>query len=275
MASLQEIVRRNITIPTIPSVASRLVACLENPDAGLDEVVAAVQGDPALVAALLRQANSAAFGLARRVATAEEAVRFLGMSTVRAMALATAVQQSYSTVPEEKLAMVWLLSHQTANTAQCLARSLGQPTGLHYTCGMLHAVGMLAMHEGTPQAMADLDAKVELWHLERARAERRAIGFDYADAGAMLLRAWNLPQPLVEGLAWQNEPALDGDLDMMSCVLHLAAWRVRAELADLQSDEVIQSVPHAVAGRVGLDPDLLTGDIPGREPLAPMRPEPA
>ena len=131
------------------------------------------------------------------------------------------------------------------------------------------------MHEGLPQAMAELDASIDPWHLDRHRAERRQVGFDYADTGALLLRTWNLPQPLVEALAWQNEPALEGEPDLLACVLHLAAWRVRAELADLSSDEVARSAPVAVAARLGLEPALLTGDIPGREALQPMRPQPA
>lgn len=256
-------------------VASRLIACLNDPDVDVDEVVAAIEADPGLVAALLKHANSAAFGLARQLATASEAVRFLGMDKVRGMAIAAAVRQSCSTVPEDKVAMVWLLSQHTAQAAACYARVLRQPIGLASTGGMLHAVGMLAMHACMPAAISSLDAVVEPWHLDRCRAERREIGFDYADAGAMLLRAWNLPQALVEALAWQHEPLLDGDFDMLACILHLASWRVRAELADLSRPNVAETAPHAVADRIGLDRALLTGDIPGREALEPMSAETA
>ena len=145
MSSLHDLVRQNLTIPAVPVVAARLIACLDDPQVDLQAVAGTIEDDPALVAVMLKHANSAAFGLPRRLATATEALQFLGVDTVRAMAIATAVQQSCSAVPEDKVAMVWLLSHHTANAATVFARLLGQPSGLYATSGMLHAVGMLAV----------------------------------------------------------------------------------------------------------------------------------
>jgi hypothetical protein len=53
----------------------------------------------------------------------------------------------------------------------------------------------------------------------------------------------------------------------MACLIHLAAWRVRAEDNQLSADEIAAAWPEAVAKMINLDRDDILNNMP---PLAEL-----
>src|SRR5256885_17013670 len=81
-ALIEELERR----PAQPSVAVRTVWVADQPNSSAKDLAAALTADPALTARVLRLANSAYYGLSRRVADVSFAVTGVGFPTVRDMA---------------------------------------------------------------------------------------------------------------------------------------------------------------------------------------------
>src|SRR5256885_16223378 len=73
-------------LPAQPSVAVRTVWVADQPNSSAKDLAAALTADPALTARVLRLANSAYYGLSRRVAEVSFAVTVVGFPTGRAMA---------------------------------------------------------------------------------------------------------------------------------------------------------------------------------------------
>src|SRR5581483_336756 len=73
-------------LPAQPSVAVRTVWVADQPHSSAKDLAAALTADPSLTARVLRLANSAYYGLSRRVADVAFAVTVVGFPTVRAMA---------------------------------------------------------------------------------------------------------------------------------------------------------------------------------------------
>ena len=117
-----------------------------------------------------------------------------------------------------------------ARLARSLAGVVRQYQQAAFTCGLLHAVGELAMHIGMPEACAALDQTVLPLDPRRAQAERRAFGFCYAQVGAGFARKWHFPQAMADALEHQYAPFQNEVYEPLAGVIHLAAWRAPGNL---------------------------------------------
>ncbi|NJL18530.1 MAG: HDOD domain-containing protein [Nitrospira sp.] len=87
-------------IPRPPVTVQALERVLADPDAGVIAVAAVINRDAALTARLLRVVNSSFFGVGRQVTRVDAAVNFLGVSLVRAIALADGATRSFKVSPD-------------------------------------------------------------------------------------------------------------------------------------------------------------------------------
>jgi HD-like signal output (HDOD) protein len=80
-----------------------------------------------------------------------------------------------------------------------------------YTIGILHAIGRVLINRVIEEHGFTIywrgHEPIEDW-------ERDSVGFDYADAGAMLLEHWRFPQPTCDVVCWQLQP--DKTVEQMS-----------------------------------------------------------
>lgn len=79
-------------LPVIPGIVADALRILEDPSSSAEEIGEVVQRDQALAARSLRVANSAAFGMPRRVGTIREAIVMIGVRRMRGMVSAMAAR---------------------------------------------------------------------------------------------------------------------------------------------------------------------------------------
>lgn len=258
--TLDELLSLPEALPAAPAVAGRLIQTLDDPDADLDSLADLIETDPVLTVKIIRQANSAFFGLLRPVKHPREAIAMLGLVKVRAMALAALLQDGFSGTPGLDLELFWRYSLTTANLARYVAAPLGVDDSAVYTVGLIHAIGELVMHVGMPEAMAEVNSKLPPFDLRRAKGEQVMLGFHYAQVGAALANKWRFPKRMVVGLENHLAPFDGSRIEPIAAVVHLAAWRARVEYSDMHISDRISSYPDAVGVALGVDPDAILGD---------------
>ena len=251
-----------MALPSAPRVVALLQTELLASEPDLRKLCQLVGTDPALAADVLRVANAPGMALPAPVATVSEALAVLGLDQVRSVVSCVTVGSSTTALPGVNLQHFWRYSLGTARVARSLAVGLKLNQGLGYTAGLLHALGELAMHHGMPQAMAALDSTVPPLDRARVEAERRTLGYTYAEVSAGLARRWGLPQPLVDALAAQNVPFEGDAFEPLAGVVHLAAWRARAREAGLTERQLAVSFPDVVGVTLGLDIDMVLQQTP-------------
>ena len=74
-------------LPVIPALYSEIMALLRREDTTVEHLAKVVQRDPGMTANILKLVNSAYFGLRQQISNPEEAVAFLGVETLKSMAL--------------------------------------------------------------------------------------------------------------------------------------------------------------------------------------------
>jgi len=251
-----------MALPSAPRVVALLQTELLASEPDLRKVCQLVSTDPALAADVLRVANAPGMALPDPVGTVSEALAVLGLDQVRSVVSCATVGSSTTALPGVNLQHFWRYSLGTARVARSLAVGLKLNQGLGYTAGLLHALGELAMHHGMPQAMVALDSTVPPLDRARVEAERRTLGYTYAEVSAGLARRWGLPQPLVDALAAQNVPFEGDAFEPLAGVVHLAAWRARAREAGLTERQLAVSFPDVVGVTLGLDIDMVLQQTP-------------
>ena len=80
-------------LPTLPSVATRLLSISSAEDVNLDEIIHLIESDPAMSTTILKMCRTADKGLGDRITTVRRAVIMLGLETVQVAALSVHVYQ--------------------------------------------------------------------------------------------------------------------------------------------------------------------------------------
>ena len=111
---------KSVALPVMPVVGLALIATLDNDDTPVSRIRALISQDPTLTAKLLALANSAAFGLPRKVATLDNALSLVGLSKLRALALSACLHNAFSMPEGIDGARFWRYSMDCAGYAQWL-----------------------------------------------------------------------------------------------------------------------------------------------------------
>jgi putative nucleotidyltransferase with HDIG domain len=236
----------------------RLSALVNDPDADAGEFEAVVQPDMALTANLLRMANSAYFGLSRRIATAREAITLLGIRRVFELGAMAAVD---AVVPETlpgygiDAGVFWSHSVAVAVVAERLAkeRKLAMPA-LTFTAGLLHDVGKLVISNFLADRLEALRSELQSGVSSLIECERNLLGADHAQIGAELATVWNLPEEVVRVVAFHHLPGIaSGEHgDVLVDLVHAADCLAHSMGFGADVGEMHRNVDDVAIARLGL-----------------------
>jgi putative nucleotidyltransferase with HDIG domain len=103
---------------------------------------------------------------------------------------------------------LWVHSLAVAYAAETLAaRTLGVDRDFVSTLGLLHDIGKLAINSYFPASAEQIRTRsTDLPDESFLDRERRILGADHAEIGAMLALHWKLPHDLVEAIRWHHAP---------------------------------------------------------------------
>jgi len=259
---LKALLERQFELPSIPKVVALLLVELDRPETDLKKINQLIASDPALTTRLLQLANTPFVKLCGKISSVSEALALLNLEQVRAMAQQAAAHASLKAVPGINLQQFWDYSFNVARVSRSLAGVVRQNQQAAFTCGLIHAVGELAMHLAMPEEIAALNEDVKPLDLRRAKAERRHFGYCYATVGAGYARMWQFPQPLIDALEYQYAPFENNVYEPLAGVIHLAAWRARGKEAGLTDRGLAVTFPGEVGVALGLDIDMVLQQDP-------------
>ena len=217
VCSLQEIlntpeIRRVVgtvgELPSLSSTYSCLMQTVKDPNASINQVADIVEKDIAMSAKVLQLANSAFFGLSQRVTNVMNATQYLGMVTIKNLALvseAFRVFEPDSRIPQSVYESMQRHAHQTAVIVGLLPIDRGL-RDVTVVAALLHDIGRLFL----ASAMPDEFCSTLLLARERGcrpfEAEEELLGTSHAEIGAYLLGLWGIPNLAVEAIAHHHHP---------------------------------------------------------------------
>ncbi len=209
---------------SLPSVFYQISEAVEDPETSFAEIGQIISKDAALSARLLRIVNSSYFGFSSKVETITHAVTIVGMVQLRDLALATAIINSFKGLPKNAVNMesFWHHSISAGLAARALAVFVNESNPERfYLIGLLHDLGRLVLYLGAAQEM---DQVLQIYQKGGLLydAERKVLGWDHAEVGGALLKKWNLPHRLEEGVRYHHMPSKAPDYPLEAAIAHVA-----------------------------------------------------
>lgn len=253
---------KSVALPVMPEVGLALINTLDQPRTSLDKIQSLIARDPALSAKLLALANSAAFGLARKVDSLDHAVKLVGLSRIRAMALSACLHNAFSLPEGIDSAEFWRHSTDCAGYAQWLASGVDARHDIDshsaWLLGLMLRLGELIILNAHPDAAAMIEqqpcAPGERWKREHA-----AAGFDEGEVMAELARRWNFPSAFVQALLLASAPMTVMPITPLAGVVHLGS--LLADLPEADAD-AIETLPVPVMGALALKYGWMKSSFP-------------
>jgi two-component system, cell cycle response regulator len=210
-------------LPTLPTVAARLLELVRDPESTISHVVQVIKTDPAISAKLIKSANSSYFGLRSEVKGVDRAVSVLGTTVSTSLALSFVL--SDDSMKGGPLAIhyrrYWRQSVAMAAAAEYLSTLLSdQDASEYFLTGLLLGMGRLAILKALPREYLPVLEQAETAAEPLVDVEQTTLGFDHVSIGARLLEHWNLPKGLIRAVQWQRHrvehfETLRGDGDFL------------------------------------------------------------
>lgn len=251
-----------VALPVMPEVGLALIATLDDEDAPALKIQRLIAQDPVLTAKLLTLANSAAFGLSRKVASLDAAMSMVGLSKIRTLALSACLHNAFSVPEGIDTATFWRYSMDCAGYAQWLCGGLPRDLEVDrqkaWLAGLMLRLGELIIGQAFSAAMEAIEAKPSQPG-ERWKREKSLAGFDEGEVTAALARRWNFPSDVVRGLLFASDPMVEQPMTPLAGVLHLAG-----RLADVPDADAaaIDNLPVPAMAALRLKYDWLKSDFP-------------
>jgi len=189
-----------------PAVLAKVAELAKNPETDLETMSALIRNEGALAADLIRISNSPFYAPETLHSNVATAVNHIGLrEVIRVVNLSLARQLfardlgSYGVSARD----YWSASIAAALVMEAVAKATGLDPDDAYTIGILHAVGRVLINRVIEEQgftiYWDGVQRIQDW-------EREAVGFDHAEAGAMLLERWRFPAQTCDIIRWQLDP---------------------------------------------------------------------
>ena len=247
-SEIQDLIDNATDLVSLPEVALRVNEIANDPESTADDMGKVISQDPALVARMLKIANSAFYGVSTEVETITRAIAILGTNKIRDLVISTAASDAFDGIPNNLITMqdFWHHSLYCGLLAQILANKSKKINAESvFIAGLLHDIGQLLMFNKMPEKAheAILLLMEGTEELETDEAERHVFGFDHTEVGAELIKSWNLAPVLQECVAFHHTPEKAKDFPAEVALINIAnAVAVMADFDSMSPDDEIPKI---------------------------------
>jgi len=208
-------------LPLVPSAVIKLLELTNDDNTGLEDLSRLIETEPALAVKILRNVNSAAYGLSDKVLSINRAVTLLGFSAVRQFALDLLFYDNLinssginnNTIKNkaaQKFDTLFFWQHClfVAMLSKKIANALRHPNpDLVYTAGLIHDIGKVVLESYGRMTYSDFISTLNNSENANIENERNFFGLTHTEIGHVFCQEWQLPEPITAVIACHhNQP---------------------------------------------------------------------
>ncbi len=254
-------------MPAFPKSVHQVLKLASDINCSQKELVDVIKKDPVFTLKILRLVNSAYFGLSREITSINHASVYLGLNTLKNVALGLAAIGAIpkSNVAGLEMGSFWLHSLAVAAATRLLGSMLGvsrDEAADYFAAGLLHDIGKIVFALYMPDEFQQACEKARESKLPLQDVETEIIGANHAEIGALLAEKWNLPPELSEAI--ENHHLVESgerSSQLVDCVF--AANQISKKLAfGSAANYHIDPLPDSVKDRFSQDLEGLIKELP-------------
>lgn len=253
-------------LPTLPSIAAQVFKIASNPNSSAADLTKVIVNDPPLTSKILKVVNSAFYGFPQKIGTVKQAVVVLGIDEIMDLAFGVAASKVFEVTRLEGLfdpKAVWHHSMCTGLIAQNLCQRVPEYQKKKlggFTAGLLHDFGKIFLAQGFPEIYRHIHVDGTKHELPLFELEEERFGLNHAVIGKLLASKWNLPQYLVQAIAFHHQPFSASSHSELAAIIGLADYLYyEATMSEEQRGEAPVLFPQLTFGHWSVLTQLFTG----------------
>lgn len=207
--TILESVLQSEELPTLPTVASKLISLTSQEDTTLSDIAELVSRDISLSAKILKVSNSAFYSFSQQIGSIHQAVSILGINAVRSLVLSFSFLKikSGKRTSQFNFHQFWQRSLAMAVASKLILEKVkGADTEEIFISGLLQNLGELIFARTFPKEYDQvLEDVIEKQH-DNIMAEETIIGANHCFIGFEVAKNWGFPEVLLLPILHHHSP---------------------------------------------------------------------
>lgn len=229
--------------PTLPTIYSTLLDTMANPRSTANDVADVISQDQASASKVLKASNSSIYGFRGKINTISQAIVFIGFDEVKNLVTALSIINLFKDAKKSLFFNpIDLWKHSLA--VGVISRQIGRTVGVknlenYFLAGILHDIGKLLFFKIMPDDYSDIINYAIEQNITIRDAEQEKIGITHTVAGEMLAEKWKLPSSLKNAIRYHTTGTVDGQINQLSGIVHIANITASMLGLGLSGEEII------------------------------------
>jgi len=246
--NLIKLIHNTDDLPTVKNSYHQIMNLFDN-NADVGKIASVIEKDPAIATKLLHIINSAFYEL--KTGNIKQTIAFLGLSTTKNIVLATSIVDSFTTKDRygSQLEIIWNHSFICSQILNIIYKNLldKKLSEIESSAGLLHNIGMALFFKIFPEKYIEIFRSIEKNKCDLLKTELDSINVTHQQAGAYLLKWWEIPYPIVEAALYHHTPFATGIINheliyAVNIAQHYANTFVGNQLSDTLDPNVFDAL---------------------------------
>ncbi len=212
-------------LPPMPQAAHKAREVMANPNSSFKDLAIVFVTDQAIAGRVLKLANSAYYGLSKRVSSIQQASVVLGYKTLAELVtLAFTSRLMGETLKGYGLNAgdLWKHSLAVALGARLIATKKNPALSDDvFAAGLIHDAGKLVLDKYILERRQAFEGCMANGHQNFLTAEKKILGVDHGEIASEVCQKWNIPEHLAVAIRYHHYPSRSQDNEL-AYILHIA-----------------------------------------------------
>lgn len=212
------------SIPSLPAMVGKILEITSDPNSSTQSLWEIISADQALSANILKIANSAFYGLSKKVGSLQHALSLLGYKEVRNLVITQTVFQTFKDRCKYgplELGPFWAHAFTCAMGSQIISEYTGGEDQDLYTACLLHDIGKLVIYMALPEAYTEMINEIGHCGHTIFETEYNFFGLTHSQIAKSVLQKWRFPDHIIEGIAFHHDPKQAPRHHTMAWAIHI------------------------------------------------------
>ncbi len=253
-------------------VAIRALQLANSSFASFRDLTELILKDQVLAANVMKLSNSAFFGSSRTITNVSQAINLFGMDRFKKIVIQSCVMDIYPITFDRYGMEDGSFFHHSlacAKIAEAISRQIGiaEPETA-YLAGLLHDLGKIVIERFAAAQFMFVLHKLSRKQMSCLQAETDSLGIDHAAIGGIISKKWQLPQELVEAIAYHHKPQNASIANELVSIVHVAnhicnmlgiglSTSTMGDELEMSAIELLKLDEKAVEGLLDIVPEIL------------------
>jgi len=216
-------------ISSIKQTVTQIVKVISDPNSSAKDLKNVIEIDPPMSARLLKLANSAFYGLRKKISGIQEAIICIGFDAVKELALTQKFCElfdGYDNLHGYSRISLWKHSIAVALCSKLIYRREFYERGENiYAAGLLHDIGLIILDQFQQSELLNILKKSIIDKENLVNIENDVLGFNHMDIGEAIAEDWGFSNEMAVAIGNHHNPdSVKGEFAKITSIVYISDY---------------------------------------------------